>query len=141
MNKVAILLLMVMIPITAMAAPQIAPLNKHQKAPFAGVLYNAEAVAEMVAWKEALTQQHELFIAQLKESLEAQCTLQVENLGAELDGCSDRYDQMLAIKNDQVEKLETLALNRPNKYTHWFFAGGVVLGILTTIGITYAVNK
>ena len=141
MSKIVILLLMVMIPTLAVAEPQITPLNKYQKAPFSGVLYNAEAVAEMVAWKETLVQQHALTLAQLKEALEAQCTLQIENLGAELDGCNDRYDEMLGIKNAQIITLEELALDRPNRHTHWWFAGGIVLGILTTVGISYAVSQ
>ena len=142
MSKIAILLFTIMIPTFAFGGePEITPLNKYQKAPFSGVLYKTEAIAEMVAWKEILVQQHQLALDQLKEGLNAHCNLQIENLGAELDGCNDRYDEMLGIKNAQIITLEELALDRPNSYTHWWFTGGVVLGIITTIGISYAVSQ
>ena len=142
MSKIAILLLTIMMPTFAFGGePQITPLNKYQKAPFSGVLYNAEAIAEMVAWKEILVQQHQLALDQLRDSLNAHCTLQIENLGAELDGCNDRYSEMLGIKNAQIITLEELALDRPNSHTHLWFTGGIVLGILTTVGISYAVSQ
>jgi len=138
-NKIAILILLFFIPTVGFADPQIAPLNQNQKAPFSGVLYNAEAVAEMVAWKDTLVQQHQLALDELKEVLEAQCNLQVSNLQAEVDGCNDRYDEMLAVKNKQIIKLEELALDSNN--SPWWFAGGVVLGIVSTVAITYAVTN
>ena len=70
MNKIAILILLFFIPTVGFADPQIAPLNQNQKAPFSGVLYNAEAVAEMVAGKDTLVQQHQLALDELKEVLE-----------------------------------------------------------------------
>ena len=121
--------------------PQITPLNKHQKAPYAGVLYNADAVAEIVAQREALIQQHQLFLQQLEEQLEAQCDLQVDNLSAEVDICNDKYNEMLGIKNMQIQKLEKIAFERPNKNSHWWFGGGILTGVLITIGVVYAVNQ
>ena len=44
------------------------------------------------------------------------------------------------IKDKQIIRLEELALDN-NEHTIWWFGGGVLLGIITTIGITYAVNK
>ena len=139
MSKLATLILIFFIPTIGFADPQIAPLNKNQRAPFSGVLYNAEAVAEMVAWKETLVQQHQIALDELKEVLEAQCNLQVSNIQAEVDACSDRYDEMLGIKNRQIIKLEELALE--SDYSTWWFAGGIVLGIVSTVAITYAVNN
>ena len=139
MNKIAILILLFFIPTVGFTDPQIAPLNQNQRAPFSGVLYNAEAVAEMVAWKETLVQQHKLALDELKEVLEAQCSLQVSNLQAEVDACNDRYDEMLGVKNQQIIKLEELALESNN--SPWWFAGGIVLGIVSTVAITYAVNN
>ena len=139
MSKLATLILFFFIPTIGFTEPQIAPLNQNQRAPFSGVLYNAEAVAEMVAWKDTLVQQHQLALDQLKETLEAQCNLQVSNLQAETDACNDRYNEMLGIKNQQIIKLEELALEGNN--SPWWFAGGIVLGIVSTVVITYAVNN
>ena len=137
MNKLIATILLLFMPTILMAqTPQITPLSKHQKAPFAGVLYNPDAVAEIVAQRESLIQQHQLFLQQLK----AQCDLQVDNLSAEVDICNDRYNEMLGIKDLQIQKLEKLAFEQPNKNSHWWFAGGIFSGVLITVGIVYAVK-
>jgi len=140
-NKITATILLLFMPTILMAqTPQIAPLNKYQKAPFAGVLYNPDAVAEIVTQRESLIQQHQLFLQQLEEQLQAQCDLQVDNLSAEVDICNDKYNQMLGIKDLQIQKLEKLAFEQPNKNSHWWFAGGIFSGVLITVGIVYAVK-
>ena len=138
MNKIAVLILLLFIPAVGFTNPQITPLNQNQKAPFSGVLYNSEAVAEMIAWKETLVQQHQLALDELKQVLEAQSNLQVSNLQAEIDSCNDRYNEMLGVKNQQIIKLEELALEGNN--SPWWFAGGIVTGALITLGVVYAIN-
>ena len=141
MNKIIATILLLFMPTILMAqTPQITPLNKHQKAPFAGVLYNPDAIAEIVAQRESLIQQHQLFLEQLEEQLKAQCDLQVDNLSAEVDICNDRYNEMLGIKDLQIQKLEKLAFEQPHKNSHWWFAGGILSGVLITVGIVYAVK-
>ena len=119
--------------------PQITPLNQGQEAPYSGVLYNTTAIAEIIAQREALIKQHAVFIKQLEEQMKANCDLQLGNLSAELDVCNDKYDYMIGIKDKQIIRLEELALDN-NDHTIWWFGGGIVLGIITTIGIAYAVN-
>ena len=140
MTKFIATFLIMLIPTITLAAPQITPLNKYQKAPFSGVLYNAEAVAELVAWKTSIIEQHNAFIEQLTAQLQANCDLQVSNIGAELDACNDRYDQMITIKNDQIKVLENLALEKSNSNSHWWFGGGILSGALITIGVVYALK-
>jgi len=132
-----------MFPLQVMAneLPQITPLEKNQKAPYSGILYNPAAVAESIAQREALIQQHQLNLDILEESLKAQCDLSLQNLQSDLSACNDRYDQMVLIKDTQIKNLQDLALERPNDHSIWWLAGGIVLGVVATVGITYAVNK
>jgi len=132
-----------MFPLQVMAneLPQITPLEKNQKAPYSGILYNPAAVAESIAQREALIQQHQLNLNILEESLKAQCDLSLQNLQSDLSACNDRYDQMVLIKDTQIKNLQDLALERPNDHSIWWLAGGIVLGVVATVGITYAVNK
>ena len=143
MTKLVSIFLIMLFPLQAMATelPQITPLQKHQKAPYSGVLYNPAAVAEAIAQREALIQQHQLNLNILEEQLKAQCNLSIENLQADLDACDDRYNQMVAIKDGQIKNLQEIALERPNSHSIWWLGGGIVLGIVATIGISYAVNK
>jgi hypothetical protein len=142
MTKLISTILLTLLPFQMVMAetPQITPLNQGQEAPYSGVLYNTTAIAEIIAQREALIKQHAVFIKQLEEQMKANCDLQLGNLSAELDVCNDKYDYMTGIKDKQIIRLEELALDN-NEHTIWWFGGGVLLGIITTIGITYAVNK
>jgi len=143
MTKLVSIFLIIMFPLQGIAneLPQITPLEKNQKAPYSGVLYNPAAVAESIAQREALIQQHQLNLDILEESLKAQCDLSLQNLQSDLSACNDRYDQMVLIKDTQIKNLQDLALERPNDHSIWWLAGGIVLGVVATVGITYAVNK
>ena len=120
--------------------PQITPLNKYQKAPFSGVLYNSAAVAESIAQREALIEQHKLNLQILEDQLKIQCNLSLENLQADLDACNNRYDQMVTIKDNQIKNLQEIALERPNNHSIWWLGGGIPSGVLITVGIVYAVK-
>jgi hypothetical protein len=143
MTKLVSIFLIMMFPLQGIAneLPQITPLEKNQKAPYSGILYNPAAVAESIAQREALIQQHQLNLDILEESLKAQCDLSLQNLQSDLSACNDRYDQMVLIKDAQINNLQDLALERANDHSIWWLAGGIVLGIVATVGITYAVNK
>ena len=139
MSKIISIILILLIPTIGYAeVPQISPLNKNDRAPFSGVLYNPTAVAELVAQREALIEQHQLFMEQLEKQLQAKCDLEVDNLAAEVDLCNDKYNHMLGIKNAQIEKLQDLALEKPKSHSEWWFLGGIFTGALITIGVVYA---
>ena len=139
MHKIITILLILLIPMTGWAeTPQVSPLNKGDKAPFSGVLYNPTAVAELVAQREALIKQHELFMEQLEKQLQARCNLQVDNLAVEVDICNDRYNHMVGIKDKHIKQLQVLALEKPKSHSEWWFLGGIVAGALITIGAVYA---
>jgi len=142
MTRLISTILLIMMPLQLIAddLPKITPLQKNQSAPYSGVLYNSTAVADAIAQREALIAQHKLNLEILEDQLKAQCNLQLENLSAELDQCQDQYNQMLGIKDKQIGQMQELLLDAPNNHTHWWFAGGVLLGVVTTVGVFYVVK-
>tara|TARA_B100000686_G_scaffold328736_1_gene389098 strand:+ start:658 stop:1077 length:420 start_codon:yes stop_codon:yes gene_type:complete len=139
MTKIVSIFLLMLFPFQAMAElPQIAPLNEGDPAPYSGVLYNATAVAETIAQREALIAQHKLNLEILEERLKAECTLQLDNLIADLDLCNQRYNSMVEIKDEQIKNLQDMALEKPN--SSWWFIGGIGTGVLLTIGVVYALK-
>jgi len=142
MNKTIATLLLVLIPIRVFAVelPAIAPLNKGEAAPYSGVLYNPAAVAETIAQREFLVSEHRLTLKILEERLQAECDLSVDNLAAEVDACNDKYNYVVEIKDKQIRRLEELAFDKSDNYSHWWLAGGIVSGALITIGIVYALK-
>jgi hypothetical protein len=143
MNKIVTILLLVLFPFTLLAdeLPKISPLSEGDVAPFTGVLYNPAAIAETIAQRELLIQQHELNLNALKERLDAECTLKIFNLQAELDAFRFKYDSMVAIKDDEINKLHNIVLRQTNEHSHWWFTGGILTGVLITVGVAYAVNQ
>lgn len=139
MTKLVSIFLLMLFPFQAMAElPQITPLNEGDTAPYSGVLYNAAAVAETIAQREALIAQHNLNLEILEERLKAECTLQLDNLTADLDLCNQKYNSMVEIKDEQIKNLQDMALEKPN--SSWWFIGGIGTGVLLTIGVVYALK-
>tara|TARA_Y100000034_G_C6846723_1_gene383637 strand:+ start:315 stop:746 length:432 start_codon:yes stop_codon:yes gene_type:complete len=143
MNKIIAILLLVLFPFTLLAdeLPKISPLSEGDVAPFTGVLYNPAAIAETIAQRELLAQQHELNLNALKERLDAEYTLQIFNLQAELDAFRFKYDSMVEIKDDEINKLHNIVLKQTNEHSHWWLTGGILTGVLITVGVAYAVNQ
>ena len=140
MTKLVSIFLIMLFPFQVMAGdlPQIAPLSEGDTAPYSGVLYNAAAVAETIAQREALIAQHNLNLEILEERLKAECTLQLDNLTADLDLCNQKYNSMVEIKDEQIRNLQDMALEKPN--SSWWFLGGIGTGVLLTIGVVYALK-
>ena len=44
----------------------------------------------------------------------------------------------MKIKDEEINRFQKLALERPNKNSHWWFAGGMFAGIATSVIIFYA---
>ena len=47
-----------------------------------------------------------------------------------------KYNQMISIKDNQIKSLQEIALESND--SNWWFAGGILTGVLITIGAVYA---
>jgi hypothetical protein len=74
----------------------------------------------------------------VQEREKTRCDLTVSNVQASLDALTGRHTSIIDIKNDEIERLSKIALERPGKYNHWWFGGGIVVGVVTSIAIFYA---
>ena len=139
LNKIVAIILLVTFPMLAFAdTPKIKPMNLGEIAPFPGVLFNSEAVAQSIAEKEYNTEQCRLRIGYIEQKEGAKCRLLVTTSIAEMSFLKQKYDSILKIKDEEANRLQKFALERPNKNSHWGFAGGVVAGIITSVAIFYA---
>ena len=133
------ILLLVTFPVLAFAdTPKIKPMNQGEIAPFSGVLFNSEAVAQSIAEKEYNADQCRLRIGHIEQKEKIKCDLLVSTVKVEVDFLQKKYDSILKIKDEEVNRLQKFALERPNRNSHWWFAGGVIAGIVTSITIFYA---
>ena len=122
----------------AQSAPKVITLAKNQKAPFAGTLLNPAAVAHTIAEKESVANQCALAKQYVEEREAAKCDLLVKTAETRIESVRLERDSIMGIKDEEIERLRKMALDRPNRHNHWWFAGGVVAGIVTSITIFFA---
>ena len=130
--------LIILIPVNSYSNPKVAEIKQGQKAPYNGILYDYEANAVLLASKEKGQLECSL---QLNHSLakeKAKCDMLTSTVKASLNATEKKYDAILKIKNGQIDHLEKITLERPNAYSHWWFAGGFVGGVALSMGIFYA---
>ena len=137
MRKLAIIIGLCL-PITANADPQFTDLEEGEAAPFAGKLFNYEAVSELIVDKEIADEECELKTQYELDLLGAQHQLELDKFQIQFDGLQERYDAMNLIKDDEITRLQDLIGKHPNRRNAWMFAGGVVAGVATSISIMYA---
>jgi hypothetical protein len=134
-----ILAFLIIIPTNVYSdTPKVADIRQGQKAPYNGVLYNYEANAVLLTVKDKGQLECTL---QLKYSLakeKAKCDMLNSTVKASLEATEKKYDAILKIKNDEIEHLQKITLDKPNAYNHWWFAGGVISGVALSMGIFYA---
>lgn len=70
----------------------------------------------------------------------AEHKLELGTLSVQLDSLTKKHEEILLIKNKEIEDLTQAALNRPGDYSMWWAAGGAAVGVLTTLAIVFAVK-
>lgn len=82
-----------------------------------------------------------LKLSQELERSRINCTFETDQLKIQLESLNKKHDEILIVKNQQIDELTQAALKRPNDYSFWWATGGVVAGVLSTIAIMLAVNQ
>lgn len=108
--------------------------------PFSGWCLTDAAMAKIIADKELEGNRCQLKIDKQVETLQARHTFEIDTLKIRLNTLQEEHDQILGIKNREIDQLEKAALKRPNDYWYLFVTGGVILGVLATVGISSVVN-
>lgn len=122
----------------ASAEPLMTPLAKGEVAPFAGRLFNDEAVTSIIVAKEFAEEQCSINAA-FDFSLQiAEKQLQIDYLKIEKEALQTKYDAMVEIKNEEID---TLRRYSSTKRSSWVFFGGFALGTSASLLTYYAVNQ
>jgi len=119
-------------------SPKMTDVIKGEKAPFTGTLLNPPAIAQIVADKENVQTQCSLTKAYIEDKEKTRCDLLLNTAIASLETLQQKHSTILDIKAEEIERLNKIALQKPNQYNHWWFAGGMIAGITTSIVIFYA---
>ena len=134
------LIFLILVSFSAAYANPVLRVKTGNTVPFTGWCFTDAAMAKMIADKEQENERCKLKLDKLTEELNAKHELNVMMLETRLEAIQAEYLATNQIKDEQIEKLEQTALERPNDYWYLFASGGFVVGVLTTIGIVFAVR-
>jgi len=120
------------------------PLPKEwkNKWPFDGAVLNNSAMAKILVEKDFLQQECNLRIEYSIDKTQARCDLLLEDANIHINAIETKYNEVLDVKNSEIERLDEMVVKSMDidDYTVFWFAGGVVLGSLLTLGIVYLVS-
>ena len=80
----------------------------------------------------------ELKLNQELQRVKVDYTFEINQLNIQLDNLNKKHEELLSIKNKQIEDLTEAALKRPNDYSLWWATGGFASGVLVTVLILVA---
>ena len=117
-------------------------IQKDSQAPFTGTLFNPAATAKIMANRKFLKEEYELKLGFELQKQQKQFDLDLSQLNITLDTEREGFQKTLEVKNKEIEQLNRIIAKKPGTNALlWGIVGGFVVGIGTTVGITYAVNK
>jgi len=66
-------------------------------------------------------------------------SLIIGNLNLRIETLTKEHEKLVLIKDKEISRLTEITSRVPNDHSAWWASGGFVVGVLTTIAITYAV--
>lgn len=81
-----------------------------------------------------------LQMSQQIEELTVRHVFEIDTLNLEIKSLKKTTDEIIYLKDKEIEKLTAAALKRPNDYTLWWATGGFAAGIITTVSIFFLVK-
>jgi hypothetical protein len=123
---------------SAIAEPQFTKLIEGEAAPWAGRLFNDEAVVKFIVEDRLKVDQCEIQTSYSLEILRAELDLKNKKELISLNTDMSVLEQKVLLRNDRITELERLK-TPPNQF--WYTTTGFLVGSAVTIVITYSVNQ
>ena len=129
-------------PAGAPDTPSIVTLKAGDPAPFAGTLFNTSAAAKLLIDLEYTAETCKLEKDRALGMLRSNLQLKIDLCAASRDAQKFRFDETLKIRNGQISFLESQLKPSPwYESGEFWFAVGLVGGVLITIGAGYAIGQ
>ena len=95
-----------------------------------------------MANRKFLKEEYELKLGFELQKRQKQFDLDLSQIRITLETERESFQQTIEIKNKEIEQLNRIIAKKPGTNTLvWGIIGGFAVGVATTVGITYAVNK
>ena len=69
------------------------------------------------------------------EKQKAKLDLMISNLNLRIESAEEKHTSLIQIRDEEIMRLQSISMESPNEYSHWWLAGGVVAGIALTISV------
>lgn len=119
--------------------PEITNLKRGDIAPFDGLLLDPYAFAQMMAKMEIDSERFKLELDYLGKKKDAEWGLKYDSLQASFDSLQFKYDNILEIKDNEIQVLREIAVDKKD-YSIWWYAGGFLSGVVLCLGVLYAAS-
>ena len=119
--------------------PKISNLKQGDRAPFDGILLEAQGFAEIMAKMEIDEERFKLELEYLGKKKDAEWGLKYDSLQASFDGLQFKYDNVIEIKDNEIQVLRKIAIDKKD-YSMWWYAGGFLSGVALCLGVLYAAS-
>ena len=117
-------------------------IQQGRQAPFTGTLFDPTATAKIMANRKFLKEEYELKLGFELQKRQKQFDLDLTQLNITLNTEREGFQKTLEVKNKEIEQLNNIIAKKPGTNALlWGVIGGFAVGVATTVGITYAVNK
>ena len=101
-------------------------------------MLDTAASARLLTDKEYQDEECDIKISYELEKIKARHALEMGIIENKVVLLEESSSSILSLKNAEIARLQELALKNPNDNANWWFTGGVVAGIVTSIVIFYA---
>ena len=118
---------------------KITGLRYKQPAPYSGILLNSVAAAKLLTDKDFNEEQWKLKLQYELAKMAAALNLTIETQKISYQSLHEKHKTLIAIKDGEIERLSTIASSQSD-HSKWWATGGLVVGIILTVAVVYAVN-
>jgi len=117
-------------------------IQQGRQAPFTGTLFDPTATAKIMANGKFLKEEYELKLGFELQKRQKQFDLDIAQINITLTTERESFQKTLEVKNKEIGQLNKIIAKKPGTNALvWGIVGGFAAGVVTTVGITYAVNK
>jgi len=117
------------------------PITKGQRAPYSGIILDGPSAAKVISAHEYATEKCKIKSEHDAKKAKANCELEKDILAAKLQSLHEKHTAITKIKDTEITRLQRTLKDVSADYSEWWFVGGVVAGIVTSVAIFYAAVK
>ena len=135
------LLLMLVMSANATEPAKFTVLEYKAPAPFAGILFDENAIAEMMAEYDVYKYSCDIKMDYQLKIQKEEYEFKLENMRIEHKALTDEYDLFIMQKDKEIDLLANALKKTSPRYKWLYFAGGILIGTAASYGAYKVLNE